>query len=58
MNEAERRGVRLRSRCPTTVRRSATSAWAASSSIVDRDARDDERAQRVLRSARDILESA
>ena len=56
MNEAERRGVRLRVARPDDDQTLGDLVWGCELVIVGRDARDDERAQRVLRSARDILE--
>ena len=58
MNEAERRGVRLRVARPDDGQTLGDLVWGCELVIVGRDARDDERAQRVLRSARDILELA
>ena len=55
-NEAERRGVRLRVARPDDDQTLGDLVWGCELVIVGRDARDDERTQRVLRSARDILE--
>ena len=54
--EAERRGVRLRVARPDDDQTLGDLVWGCELVIVGRDARDDETAQRVLRSARDILE--
>ncbi len=56
LNEAERRGVRLRVARPDDGQTLGDLVWGCELVIVGRDARDDERTQRVLRSARDILE--
>ena len=56
--EAERRGVRLRVADPDDGQTLGDLVWGCELVIVGRDARDDERAQRVLRSARDVLEMA
>lgn len=56
LNEAERRGVRLRVARPDDDQTLGDLVWGCELVIVGRDARDDERMQRVLRSARDILE--
>jgi GntR family transcriptional regulator len=54
--EAERRGVRLRVAAPDDRQSLGDLVWGCELMIVGRDARDDETAQRVLRSARDLLE--
>jgi DNA-binding transcriptional regulator YhcF (GntR family) len=56
--EAERRGVRLRVAGPGDNQTLGDLVWGCELVIVGRDARDDETAQRVLRSARDVLELA
>ena len=56
--EAERRGVRLRVAGPDDDQTLGDLVWGCELVIVGRDARDDETAQRVLRSARDLLEMA
>jgi DNA-binding transcriptional regulator YhcF (GntR family) len=56
--EAERRGVRLRVADPEDDRTLGDLVWGCELMIVGRDARDDEATQRVLRSARDVLEMA
>jgi DNA-binding transcriptional regulator YhcF (GntR family) len=56
--EAERRGVRLRVARPADDQTLGDLVWGCELVIVGRDARDDETAQRVLRSARDLLEMA
>ena len=56
--EAERRGVRLRVAGPQDDQTLGDLVWGCELVIVGRDARDDETAQRVLRSARDLLEMA
>ena len=56
--EAERRGVRLRIAGPHDDQTLGDLVWGCELVIVGRDARDDETAQRVLRSARDLLEMA
>jgi DNA-binding transcriptional regulator YhcF (GntR family) len=56
--EAERRGVRLRVARPDDGQTLGDLVWGCELVIVGRDARDDETAQRVLRSARDVLEMA
>ena len=56
--EAERRGVRLRIAGPDDGQSLGDLVWGCELVIVGRDARDDETAQRVLRSARDVLEMA
>jgi regulatory GntR family protein len=56
--EAERRGVRLRVAGPRDDQTLGDLVWGCELVIVGRDARDDETAQRVLRSARDLLEMA
>jgi GntR family transcriptional regulator len=56
--EAERRGVRLRIAGPGDDQTLGDLVWGCELVIVGRDARDDETAQRVLRSARDLLEMA
>jgi GntR family transcriptional regulator len=56
--EAERRGVRLRVAAPHDDQSLGDLVWGCELVIVGRDARDDETAQRVLRSARDLLEMA
>jgi DNA-binding transcriptional regulator YhcF (GntR family) len=56
--EAERRGVRLRVAGPDDDQTLGDLVWGCELVILGRDARDDERAQRVLRSARDVLEMA
>jgi DNA-binding transcriptional regulator YhcF (GntR family) len=56
--EAERRGVRLRVASPDDGQTLGDLVWGCELVIVGRDTRDDERAQRVLRSARDVLELA
>ena len=56
--EAERRGVRLRVAGPDDDQTLGDLVWGCELVIVGRDARDDETAQRVLRSARDVLEMA
>jgi DNA-binding transcriptional regulator YhcF (GntR family) len=56
--EAERRGVRLRVAGPADDQTLGDLVWGCELVIVGRDARDDETAQRVLRSARDVLEMA
>jgi DNA-binding transcriptional regulator YhcF (GntR family) len=56
--EAERRGVRLRVAGPDDGQTLGDLVWGCELVIVGRDARDDETAQRVLRSARDLLEMA
>ena len=56
--EAERRGVRLRITGPSDGQTLGDLVWGCELVIVGRDARDDEGAQRVLRSARDVLEMA
>jgi DNA-binding transcriptional regulator YhcF (GntR family) len=58
LKEAERRGVRLRVASPDDGQTLGDLVWGCELVIVGRDARDDERAQRVLRSARDVLEMA
>jgi DNA-binding transcriptional regulator YhcF (GntR family) len=58
MTEAERRGVRLRVASPDDGQTLGDLVWGCELVIVGRDARDDDRAQRVLRSARDVLEMA
>ena len=57
-SEAERRGVRLRISAPGDDQTLGDLVWGCELVIVGRDARDDETAQRVLRSARDLLELA
>ncbi len=57
-SEAERRGVRLRVARPDDGQTLGDLVWGCELVIVGRDARDDETAQRVLRSARDVLEMA
>jgi DNA-binding transcriptional regulator YhcF (GntR family) len=56
--EAERRGVRLRVAGPADDQTLGDLVWGCELMIVARDARDDETTQRVLRSARDVLELA
>ncbi len=56
--EAERRGVRLRVAGPDDGQTLGDLVWGCELVIVGRDARDDETTQRVLRSARDLLEMA
>jgi GntR family transcriptional regulator len=56
--EAVRRGVRLRVAGPQDDQTLGDLVWGCELVIVGRDARDDETAQRVLRSARDLLEMA
>jgi GntR family transcriptional regulator len=56
--ECERRGVRLRVAGPGDDQTLGDLVWGCELVIVGRDARDDETAQRVLRSARDLLEMA
>ncbi len=56
--EAERRAVRLRIASPDDGQTLGDLVWGCELVIVGRDARDDENAQRVLRSARDVLEMA
>ena len=56
--EAQRRGVRLRVAGPEDDQTLGDLVWGCELVIVGRDARDDETAQRVLRSARDLLEMA
>jgi hypothetical protein len=56
--EADRRGIRLRVARPDDGQTLGDLVWGCELVIVGRDARDDERAQRVLRSARDVLEMA
>jgi DNA-binding transcriptional regulator YhcF (GntR family) len=56
--EAERRGVRLRVSDPDDGQTLGDLVWGCELVILGRDARDDETAQRVLRSARDVLEMA
>lgn len=56
--EAARRGVRLRIADPADGQTLGDLVWGCELVIVGRDARDDETAQRVLRSARDLLEMA
>ncbi|MDX6563504.1 MAG: Bacterial regulatory protein gntR family [Gaiellales bacterium] len=56
--EAGRRGVRLRVAGPDDGQTLGDLVWGCELVIVGRDARDDETAQRVLRSARDVLEMA
>ena len=56
--EAARRGVRLRVAGPDDGQTLGDLVWGCELVIVGRDARDDETAQRVLRSARDVLEMA
>jgi hypothetical protein len=56
--EAARRGVRLRVAGPDDGQTLGDLVWGCELVIVGRDARDDETAQRVLRSARDLLEMA
>ena len=56
--EAARRGVRLRIAGPGDGQTLGDLVWGCELVIVGRDARDDEGAQRVLRSARDVLEMA
>jgi GntR family transcriptional regulator len=56
--EAERRGVRLRVAGPGDDQTLGDLVWGCELVIVGRDARDDETAHRVLRSARDLLEMA
>jgi len=56
--EADRRGVRLRVAGPQDSQTLGDLVWGCELVIVGRDARDDETAQRVLRSARDVLEMA
>jgi GntR family transcriptional regulator len=56
--EADRRGVRLRVARPDDGQTLGDLVWGCELVIVGRDARDDDRAQRVLRSARDVLEMA
>jgi DNA-binding transcriptional MocR family regulator len=56
--EAARRGVRLRVAGPQDDQTLGDLVWGCELVIVGRDARDDETAQRVLRSARDLLEMA
>jgi DNA-binding transcriptional regulator YhcF (GntR family) len=56
--EAQRRGVRLRVAGPDDDQTLGDLVWGCELVIVGRDARDDETAQRVLRSARDLLEMA
>lgn len=56
--EAERRGVRLRVARPADDQTLGDLVWGCELVIVGRDARDDETTQRVLRSARDLLEMA
>jgi GntR family transcriptional regulator len=57
-SEAERRGVRLRVAAPQDDQTLGDLVWGCELVIVGRDARDDETTQRVLRSARDLLEMA
>jgi GntR family transcriptional regulator len=56
--EADRRGVRLRVSAPDDDQTLGDLVWGCELVIVGRDARDDETAHRVLRSARDLLEMA
>jgi hypothetical protein len=56
--EAERRGVRLRVAGPADDQTLGDLVWGCELMIVARDARDDETTQRLLRSARDVLELA
>jgi hypothetical protein len=56
--EAARRGVRLRIAGPGDGQTLGDLVWGCELVIVGRDARDDEGTQRVLRSARDVLEMA
>jgi GntR family transcriptional regulator len=56
--EAARRGVRLRIADPSDGQTLGDLVWGCELVIVGRDARDDETVQRVLRSARDLLEMA
>jgi GntR family transcriptional regulator len=56
--EAGRRGVKLRVADPQDSQTLGDLVWGCELVIVGRDARDDETAQRVLRSARDVLEMA
>ena len=56
--ECERRGVRLRVASPDDGQSLGDLVWGCELVIVGRDARDDETAQRVLRSARDLVELA
>ena len=56
--EAARRGVRLRVAGPADDQTLGDLVWGCELVIVARDARDDETTQRVLRSARDVLELA
>jgi DNA-binding transcriptional regulator YhcF (GntR family) len=56
--EAERRGVRLRVAGPADDQTLGDLVWGCELMIIARDARDDETTQRVLRSARDVLELA
>jgi DNA-binding transcriptional regulator YhcF (GntR family) len=56
--EADRRGIRLRVARPDDGQTLGDLVWGCELVIVGRDARDDETAQRVLRSARDLLEMA
>ena len=56
--EADRRGVRLRVARPDDGQTLGDLVWGCELVIVGRDARDDEAAQRVLRSARDVVEMA
>ena len=58
LTEAERRGIRLRVASPDDGQTLGDLVWGCELVIVGRDARDDETAQRVLRSARDVLELA
>ncbi len=58
LGEAERRGVRLRVARPHDDQTLGDLVWGCELVIVGRDARDDETTQRVLRSARDVLEMA
>jgi hypothetical protein len=54
--EAERRGVRLRVAGPQDSQTLGDLVWGCELMMVARAARDDETTQRVLRSARDVLE--
>lgn len=56
--EAERRGVRLRVAGPADDQTLGDLVWGCELMIVGRDARDDETTNRLLRSARDVLEMA
>jgi DNA-binding transcriptional regulator YhcF (GntR family) len=58
LGEAQRRGVRLRVAEPDDSQTLGDIVWGCELVIVGRDARDDETALRVLRSARDVLEMA